>query len=33
MQAYRLSGEECGLLIALLMVAGAVALVATALLA
>lgn len=33
MQAFRLSGDEWGLLIALLLVAGAVALVATALLA
>lgn len=33
MQAFRLSGDEWGLLIALLLVAGAVALMATALLA
>lgn len=33
MQAFRLSGDEQGLLIALLAVAGSVALVATALLA
>ena len=33
MRAYRLSGDEWGLLIALMMVAGAVSLVAAALLA